>query len=156
MPIGLDRHLGTLTFMFLGCILHCQAESELWVTCLQRLLISSKPGSCSALLCQQMAPVLMHHGVKSRKKSSLDILWDQPTLFHGCINLDRASFCAFPEQVLWSCSFTPPFQILTIQLRIFFKVEIQTSYLIFKHISETFFFPIMLSRAFLTQFLYIF
>lgn len=112
------------------------------ISCLQRWLISSR-GSPSARLCQQVAPVLMHRNVKSGKRSSLDILSCLPALLHVCISWVQASFCAFPERVLWSwigllyphASFS---DILYTAQKIFFKVEIQPSYFIFKHVSVSF------------------
>lgn len=79
--------------------------------------------SCSALLCQQVAPALIHQAVKSGKRSSLNSLGHLPTFSISASTQSRPPCVLFLNQgcdvELVYCIFTHPFQISSIQSRNF-------------------------------------
>lgn len=80
---------------------------------------------------------------------------------HICLNPVQASLGAFLEPVLWCWIgllylYSSFLNIICTAPKIFFKVEIQASYIIFRHVSvsfKDFSFPIMLAKTLLAQLL---
>lgn len=142
MPMNFHLHLGTLTLMFLGHSLHDLAEAGLWETCLQRLLSSSEGELRVAIqLCfvsrwNQLSCPMLWNLEKGHPWRVSDICLHSPSLHQpspgllvcfSWTSVVMLSWFTVSLLILFKYQYTAP--------NIFFKVEIQASYIIFRHVS---------------------
>lgn len=163
MSINFHLHLGTLTLMFLGHILHDLAEAGLWKTCLQQFLNTSKGELrvpvqlCFVSRWHQRSYTKLWNLEKGHPWTVSDICLLSPYLHQPSPGL---LVCFFLNQgcdvELVYCIFTHPFQISSIQSRNFSLMLKFRAAILFLDMSVyllKIFFPIMLAKTSLVQLL---